>query len=159
MIRLLCPAARCYLTASYTSSPPTSVLLTPPCRPRSRPLFPTTYLIPLRWESLRGRTSLEYARRRPTVFLRLCSPQVWINCCVFDIHSLSGPGRRRWDERIKGKVTQRAISVCLPVLLFLFPLLPRYSNSRNIISLCVISCGNRYRCNIRWQHFFSWWLI
>lgn len=33
MIRLLCPAARCYLTASYTSSPPTSVLLTPPSPP------------------------------------------------------------------------------------------------------------------------------
>lgn len=39
----------------------------------------------------------------------LFPPRGWINCCVFDIHSLSGPSRRRRDERIKGKVTERLI--------------------------------------------------
>lgn len=50
-----------------------------------------------------------------TVFLRLCSPRGWINCCVFDIHSLSGPGRRRRDERIKRKVTERLVLVPPPL--------------------------------------------
>lgn len=145
MIRLLCPAARCYLTASYTSSPLTSVLLT--LLPRSLFLFSQPSISSLFGERVSKEELLWSTRRRPTVFLRLCSPQVWINCCVFDIHSLSGPGRRRRDERIKGKVTQRAISVCLPALLSLPPLHPSLFEFMKYY-FAIISYGNRYLYNI-----------
>lgn len=74
---------------------------------------------------------LSSTRRRPTVFLRLCSPQSWINCCVFDIHSLSGSRQTTSGWADKGK-SYGARHICLS-LGSSFPI-RLYSDSRNIIS-------------------------
>lgn len=101
MIQPLCPPVRCYLTASYLlSSFPDA---------GSPHLHTPSFVGSLVEEELLSSTTTT-----TTVFLRLCSPRGWINCCVFDIHSLSGPGRRRRDERIKRKVTERLVLVRVP---------------------------------------------
>lgn len=100
MIQPLCPPVRCYLTASY-------LLSSFPDR-GSPHLHTPSFAGSLVEEELLSSTTTT-----TTVFLHLCSPRGWINCCVFDIHSLSGPGRRRRDERIKRKVTERLVLVCV----------------------------------------------
>lgn len=120
MIQPLCPPVRCYLTASYLlSSFPDA---------GSPHLHTPSFVGSLVEEELLSSTTTT-----TTVFLRLCSPRGWINCCVFDIHSLSGPGRRRRDERIKRKVTERLVLSCQnfssiprvpPRILFLRPDVP-----------------------------------
>lgn len=149
MIQPLCPPVRCYLTASYLlSSFPDA---------GSPHLHTPSFVGSLVEEELLSSTTTT-----TTVFLRLCSPRGWINCCVFDIHSLSGPGRRRRDERIKRKVTERlvlsrqnfsSIPRVPPRILFLrpdVPFSPSFAEKVDIVLQATMFLLS-FRCSPPWK--------
>lgn len=96
----------CALPSVATSLPVIFFLLS-----RGSPHFHALLLRVPGWR----RTSLEYHDNRRYSYAFVPHGD-WINCCVFDIHSLSGPGRRRRDERIKEKLLNASSSFCVSSL-------------------------------------------